>query len=285
MYSHRIRCERWTINRSVSVEYWNHRSNLHVNAQDVGVGDSIECTATAVDTAGETIQSTDSVQLDNTPPTLSTVAISPNANVVSSDVLVCSATATDPDETVTPTYTWSVNGSVEGSGDTLDLSTITVMPQDTVQCDVSVVDSEGASASDSLVVVTIKVQRWIVCTLRMRCYYQFLVDLSATVSDLDGEVLTPTYVWFDGSGNTLGSGATLTLSPSTVSPGENVTCTASVSDAYGGLDSDSSSVTVDNATPTVDSVSVTPNTAVDSETLLTCAYTASDADGDVLTGT
>ena len=85
---------------------------------------------------------------------MSAVAITPNANVVSSDVLVCSATATDPDETVTPTYSWSINGSVEGSGDTIDLSNITIMPQDTVQCDVSVVDSEGASDSDSASVVT-----------------------------------------------------------------------------------------------------------------------------------
>ena len=68
-----------------------------------------------------------------------------------------------------------------------------------------------------------------------------------------------------------------------MSPGDMVLCTASVTDGYGGSDSDSASVTIDNTAPVVDSVSISPSTGIDSTTPVTCSYTASDVDGDAVT--
>ena len=59
---------------------------------------------------------------------------------------------TDPDETLTPAYEWSIGSSVVGSGTTLDLSASGAMPNDVVTCTAAVVDGDGATDSDSATV-------------------------------------------------------------------------------------------------------------------------------------
>ena len=67
------------------------------------------------------------------------------------------------------------------------------------------------------------------------------------------------YLWSNGS-STLGTNATLSLSPSTVQPGDTLTC-GSITDGSGASASGTASVTVGNTDPVISSVTVSPSTA------------------------
>ena len=100
-------------------------------------------------------------------------------------------------------------------------------------------------------------------------------------SDPDDGSLTPTYEWQDASGNVIGSTDTLTLTAGNSNPTGSITCTATIIDSDGSSATSSASETVTNTVPVFDAAaSITPATGVTTATLLTCAATASDADGD-----
>ena len=86
-------------------------------------------------------------------------------------------------------------------------------------------------------------------------------------ADADGDSLTLSYEWSNGS-NILGYTDTLIMS-NTLAASDSITCTITVSDPYGATVSDSESVIVENIAPTVDSVTISPSTAVHGDTL-TC---------------
>ena len=109
------------------------------------------------------------------------------------------------------------------------------------------------------------------------------LNCTVTVSDPDGETLTPSYSWAN-AGVTIGTGDTITLDSNMVQPTDTVTCTATVTDSYGATESMETSVTVDNTQPIIASVSITPGLAYNDD-LLSCQATASDDDGQALTTT
>ena len=84
--------------------------------------------------------------IENSLPTITTPVISPSTTVYNDTVLTCSATASDVDQTVTPTYAWTVNGYTL-TGTSLDLSTISTASGDMVTCTASVADSNGGQDS------------------------------------------------------------------------------------------------------------------------------------------
>ena len=217
------------------------------------------------------------VTIENTPPTLSSLAIIPNSNIHNDTTLTCSVVVTDPDETLTPAYEWSIGSTVVGSGSTLDLSAAGAMPDDVVTCSVSVVDGDGALASDSTTTIVENRQPTVTgatITPATGVTTSTALTCAATVTDDDGENITPSYTWLVGS-NTYG-GDSLHLDSTMVSPSDTVTCTISAEDGYGGTASDSASVTVDNTLPVASasiSVSGAGNTAE-----LTCSAVASDID-------
>ena len=60
--------------------------------------------------------------------------------------MTCESIVTDPDgESLTATYTWSVNGFSAGAGNTFSLSSIVVNPSDIVTCTATVTDGYGES--------------------------------------------------------------------------------------------------------------------------------------------
>ena len=86
--------------------------------------DSITCVASTTDQNGGTaVSPAVTVTLNNSAPTVSNVSISPSSGVVTGTTLTCSASASDPDDgTLTPSYSWSVNGSTVGSNSTYTVS-------------------------------------------------------------------------------------------------------------------------------------------------------------------
>ena len=89
------------------------------------------------------------IVIQNTAPTLSSLSISPSTAVYNDGLLTCSGIATDPDETPTLTYQWTMGGVVQGNGPTLDLSYTTALPNDTIVCTATATDSDGATDTNS----------------------------------------------------------------------------------------------------------------------------------------
>ena len=124
------------------------------------------------------------------------------------------------------------------------------MPEDVVTCTVAV-DSDSASAEDS---ATIMIDNRapnitdISISPNTDVTTSALLDCAVNATDPDGETPAITYEW--SIGNTSISGAQISVNPSMVSPGDEIACTATASDAFGG-NTLSSTVTVINTLPTL----------------------------------
>ena len=77
------------------------------------------------------------------------------------------------------------------------------------------------------------------------------------------------------------NGATIDLSNYTLSVGDSVTCSATVTDSNGGMAMAQTSDVIENRNPSVSSVSISPTSPVPSQ-VVTCASSASDPDGESL---
>ena len=62
--------------------------------------------------------------------------------------------------------------------------------------------------------------------------------------------------------------------------GNAITCRATAQDVFGFGDPVESSITVQNTSPVVESVSITPNADIEVDSIIQCVGTASDIDGD-----
>ena len=78
------------------------------------------------------------------------------------------------------------------------------------------------------------------------------------------------------------TGSTVDLSNYSISVGDSIECTASVSDSHGGSATSSSATVVENRSPSISSVSISPSSP-GSQDVLTCSVTSSDLDGETLT--
>ena len=266
-------------------------TNASVPAAETTKGESWMVQVTASDgiTNGPSAQAATIIQ--NSPPTLSSVTITPNTNVYTSTVLTCSANASDPDETVTPSYTWTINGNGSGNTASLDLSATVATPNDIVQCTASVTDSDGESATAS-VSVTVENQLPSVDTIDLipiLAYTNDIITANITTADADGQTVTATYEWHvidaaTGNDTAVQTGANNTLDG--VNFFERDDQVYVIVTANDGMDdsqpAQSTAVTIANTSPTSTTVSISPDPASVGEDDLTCTATATDDDGDTL---
>ena len=201
-----------------------------ISASDTDVGDSITCVATATDSAGNIITSTDDVILENTAPILS----GPSLGVTiayNDDVLTCSASVVDPDESLLLSYVWEVGGIPVGTTSTIDLATTSAMPLDVVTCDVSATDGSGISVSGSaLLTIENRPPSQPTVSISPTAPFAGIDDLVCSASgsiDDDGQTVSYSYSWSSTSGQNV-TGAT--VSASMTSSGEVWTCTATPND-------------------------------------------------------
>ena len=252
-----------------------------INASELDVGETWTVKITPNDgyTDGNYLEQ--SITITNTEPTLSSVSISSNSGSFYNDsILSCSATASDIDETVTPTYSWSVNGNTY-SGSSLDLSTTSAQPQGSIECLVSVSDSNGGSTTSSASITldnrlpvlsstSITPNTGVLTNTELTC--------SGTATDSDGETPTISYEWLL-NGSSLGTSGILQLDNSLVSPNDTIECAITALDGFQGQTSQTVSITVDNSVPTITNISLLP-TQVTPLTEVTCSASTSDLDGD-----
>ncbi|MEC7984224.1 MAG: glycine-rich protein, partial [Myxococcota bacterium] len=247
--------------------------------------DEISCTVTATDSYGDTDTERVSILLDETVPEFTTDAsISPGTGVTTSSTLSCTGVAVDPDGgAITLSYSWANGSTTIGSTQSITLSPTTTQPTDVLSCLITATDPSGEQATSSASVmventapilgsVSISPSSSVDTTTTLTC--------AASNSDADLESLSTTYAWSNGS-TALGSGASLSLTPSLAQPADSIVCTATVVDSYGASASDTASVTISNTPPVIDSIAVIPTTSYNDSTL-TCNVVASDADNQAL---
>ena len=218
--------------------------------------------------------------IQNTAPEVTSIQISPSS-AYNDEMITCVASVFDPDETLIPSYTWTVAG-VDYIGDTLDLSTTMAMPESEIICTVSVTDHAGESAEDTATLILSNRQPTLSNSSISPsiAYSNSELTCISTASDDDGEVLATSYAWSVGGVN-IATGETLELNSTMVSVGDSIACTIDVEDGYGGVSSDSVTTVIENTEPILDSLSLSSTQPSKQETIV-CSAAASDTDEDAL---
>ena len=224
------------------------------------------------------------ISISNTAPVMSSLSIAPSSAISTNTTLICTATNSDVDvlDTPTTTYTWTSGVQSLGSGATLDLSTTTLSPGDTVTCSATTTDGTD-SVSDSVDVQIDNTPPQITSTdiSPDPAYNNNTITCTLVASDADGDPITEGFVWSNGS-TTIGTGASITLDSTLGVPGDTITCDATVTDINGGTASSTSSVLLSNRVPAFSSLLITPNTGVQVGSVLTCAESSIDDDDDTI---
>lgn len=225
-----------------------------------------------------------SITISNSAPTLSNLTISPSPTVYNSDILTCTATASDADETVTPAYSWTI-GSNTYQTNTIDLGSINAEPNQTASCTVTVNDSNGGSdtLSQALMIENREpIISAVVITPNTAVNINSTLVCSANVSDPDGAIPDVSYEWWI-DGVFVNTGNSLSLNSSLVSVGDSVTCLVLVEDSFEANASDTHTIFVQNSIPVFDiPVSISPANNVRTGDTLTCAASATDSVDGVL---
>jgi hypothetical protein len=216
-----------------------------VDPNQTDVWDTIVCTATASNSGGTTT-STDSVTVDNTPASISNVSISGVNGIYNDQQLSCSATVSDPDSIVVPVYSWSSNGGLLGSGASFDLSTSSLMPNDSITCTVDVNDGFALSQASATEIIGNRAPSASNVSITWSgtgaspLSGETLSCVGSASVDPDGSSISYSYDWTANSGTTI-SGQT--VSGSYVLPNEVWTCTVTASDgSLSSLTTDSISI-------------------------------------------
>ncbi|MES2641108.1 MAG: hypothetical protein V4850_16590 [Myxococcota bacterium] len=250
-------------------------------------GDEVICAVTPYDGLdyGEVLS--DAVTIENAAPVLAGVTLSP-ASPTEADLLVCTpGLTTDLDGTTSFSYTygWTVDGVVlAATTSTLDSSAFA--KRDVVTCDATPNDGtdDGVTVASNPVTAINTPPEVLSATLSPTSP-DTDASLTATVSaaDLDGDGVSLRYAWYV-NGMFVGSGDTLDGAAS-FENGDSVYLVVTPNDGdEDGAPHRSDAVVIANTLPVIATVTLTPSPAYE-ETTLTCAPTATDADGDPITYT
>jgi len=230
----------------------------------------------------------------NSPPTISSVALTPT-NAYAGDTLVCTPSgAHDIDgDAITFSFEWFVNGISSGNGATYNGA----VKSDTVNCRITPNDGTSNGLAVSSNSITIQNTPPEVSGLSFDSDSSGVKTYTThnclfTVADADGDAITSTINWY-ADGILIGTGATITLTPSIISVGQNLQCEVTPND--GTVDGlpvitpINANSMVQNSIPSISSVAIGYSTQQHTSGTfagdqLTCTPSGgSDADGDVLT--
>ena len=258
-------------------------TSLQLTPEIVQPEDEISCTATLSDGKAELISQTATVTVLNTDPTIDSFDDINMEEASIGDTLVCAATASDADlEEVTLGYEWTNGGTTIGTTSELLLTTDIVSQGDEVQCTISATDESDGTVTESATVAIVNsppVIGAIELTPSAPTSQDDITCQAVDVTDADGEDVSLTYSWtIDGA--TVTEDGTVLSGPFSVDA--DITCSVSAQDASSETTA-SATVTIQNTLPQIDAISITPDTGVEANTLLTCTGSASDVDGDTPT--
>lgn len=246
----------------------------------VSYQDNLVCEVTAFDGEATATNSSPSVAVGNTPPTVSGIAITPSTADATS-ALSCSHTSTfDQDgHDVSVSYSWAVNGNFAGSGSTLAAGN--AIRDQTVQCQATPFDGteDGIPASTEIVLVNAAPRQPNVTVSPTTPTEADDITCMAAATDPDGDSLNYSFTWFVEDTQVA---TTAVLTAGSVQRGQLARCEAVASDGDLTGPTGSLSLTPGNQFPVITDVEITPASALAGD-LLTCTVTADDPDGDTLT--
>lgn len=254
-------------------------SSYTVVAGSDSPGDTLQCTATVEDGRGGTDSGTDTVDIDNSDPIVTSVGITPSAPFNDSTV-GCSATATDADGgRPSISFVWSGPGGTIATGATTTLTSADIMPTEGLTCEATATDMDGGTGTGSSTAIV---------SNRLPAVTGVSVSpdpghrgdtLSCTVtgaSDADDDPVSIGYQWWNGTTMiTSGSDTWVATEPA----GTTITCRVVPSDGHGSGTAVSDLLQLQNAAPTITSLSLTPS-APDTDDTVTALVSAVDVDGD-----
>ncbi len=250
-------------------------------------GDEVICAVTPYDGTDYGPVLSEAVTIENTPPELSVVTLTP-LSPTEADVLVCSPGATtDADGTTSFSYTyaWTVDGAaLAASGSTLDGSYFAKGEE--IACFVTPNDGtdDGATvASDTVTAVNSAPEVTAVTLAPTSPATGDTITATVSTDDIDGDAVSVSYAWYVDGAAVAGTSASLT--GGSFDAGDTVYVVVTPNDGTeDGAPVASASVTVANTLPVLTSVTLTPTTAYEASTL-TCTAIATDDDGDAVSFT
>ena len=214
---------------------------------------------------------------ESTPSEVKTVTVLP-AVISVGDPLTCDySIASGDDSQIVTTVEWLVNGEKTGTGDTFSAP----VGGSLVACKVTIsandlsdsLTSTGITVTNSLPIissVTISPTSAVGNGDRVSCF--------ASVSDVDGNDISISYLWLNGEKEVAYS-SEMAIEPTNFAAGDTITCIASVDDGSGGTASASDSKTLVNTMPAINSVSLSPESPVSGD-IVTCSWQFYDVDND-----
>lgn len=233
-------------------------------------GERVQCTVTATDAHGGTATARATATVLSTAPTVVASVDVSEAEVGTQ--LTCSAVADDADAgTPNVTYRWST-GTL---GPVYRLTASDAVGAD-VTCTATATDAQGLTARSTASVTVLNTAPSVTAAVsNASARVGDTVTCAGDPRDVNGDVPVVTYAWSDGQ-----TGAAFTVD-SAVSPGTQVTCTATATDAQGATAEATAVFTVANTDPVL-TASVDRAVVVAGDTL-NCAAEASDENGDTPT--
>ena len=220
----------------------------------------------------------------NVAPSWSVFEITPEEGITTSTQLVCLLNAVDENnDSVELTMNWtnSANDTL-GTDPVLQLSPEMVSPGEVLTCTGTITDNKSDVLSQSAEVTvnnTAPVLDIIEISPASSIFSDTVLNCSATAFDADLETAVISYSWTM-DGTELGTDSELVLTPETVDRDDEITCTVTATDAFGGTDSGSAAVTVENSLPVIDSAEMTPSPAYSQESIHCTVNSFTDMDGD-----
>ena len=217
----------------------------------------------------------------NRAPRIDTLVVLPNDVITTSTKLRCVANVSDPNEDlVSVYYLWTNAQGVELSETSvLELNAELVSPNEVVTCTATAAD--GVESVTDSIEVTVGNMAPEIEMVRITPTAPGLDDLltcSFEASDADGEEPSVSYSWTQ-NGAEVGTDETLQLSSEAFESYDEIACIVTVEDSFGGVNSASTQVVIDNTAPTIGSVSITPESAYSTDTLTCMASEVFDEQG------
>ncbi len=273
----------WSVNGSAV------SSDTSLSGLFVG-GDTVSCEVTPSDGTADGTPLSDAVIIDNSPPVLSEVTVSPTTAYTDDDLTCTPGATTDIDGSTSFTYTyeWRVNGIIVESSDTLESADH--VRDDEVTCTVTAGDGSATSdpvASDILTISNTAPEVTSVSLSPSSPTTEDVITASVSTSDLDGDSVTVSYTW-DVSGSDPGIDNVELEGLSYFGKDDIVTVTVVPDDGTDtGASLTATAVTVVNTPPGEPTVDISPPEPYGGLDDLVCEIDndADDPDGDTLSYT
>ncbi|MAA79532.1 MAG: hypothetical protein CL916_09755 [Deltaproteobacteria bacterium] len=265
-------------------------SSLQLSSDSFSAGDTISCEITASDGYGGTATNSMNTTITNSAPDVGSISINPE-NPTTSDTLECilSDIINNEEDELDITYQWSVNGEVQEETSSMLSGAFAI--GDSVSCLATLNDGENTTQTDEATTLIMN-SPTIISAVDLSpdpVYTNNIITANATYSDADpDQTISISYEWHvidaANADNIVQTSTESTLDGSFFNKNEGIYVIATPSDGYdNGTPFNSSTLTVSNSAPIIDSVSLNPSSAGAGAQDFECVVNASDADGETPT--